>query len=757
MVFGEVVSTNKASIVLKETSITGTIANTFASFIIEQKFENTSTKEETCQLRINGGNDFIVYNVKVTVGDKVTDFKVRRIEEAKEGVSQAKKEGLSYGYAERSNKSPNELIFDLGNMPGRKKFNVHIETSFVAKLRDEKTLVFNIPHDREYKSFPISLNIDVKMEGIKSVEGVDFVKTKEGGKIKVNKKAIDKIVFHMNDPLSSSAVSVKVGNDNYIGLSVIPDIEKDTVSHFEFIILIDCSGSMSGKPIAVARETLALFLHSIPFGSYFNVYRFGSTFESFFSESVQYTEENLEKALNITKNMNADLGGTYLYPPLNDIFSKKGKNGFVRQVFLLTDGEVFDTDHILTLAYENRSSTRCFTFGIGDGVSRDFIEEFAEAANGSSAFISDSSEISSVVIKQLTSAIKPVVANFQIDHEGIESIELTPCPIPPLFSSQITCIFLKNASGTILVEGEAFNYVYEETIEPVESNVHIDKLYAFNIIHDLEYSLTSAPEVEKEKIKERIINQSLMSGIVSKFTAICDIITEGNKQQIVLSNQESDIRSRIQAIQDNLIASQLSIKNSLDIALTRGESLETLLDDRANLLSVDSEQFRIEANKKSSGGFFSWIGSLFCRNQEDNQDDITCKSHPIASRKQIHAMEAESIDLDPLIYDNKENEEEKHVVIPTNEIVVTLMTTQKFEGFWNDKEFVEEKSKCKLELDEISGDQLVTVFALALLEIYGEESMWRIVYDKALSWLKKQNPSYDWKKAIEDAKKKIKK
>jgi len=42
---------------------------------------------------------------------------------------------------------------------------------------------------------------------------------------------------------------------------------------------------MEGKPIEIAKGALKLFLKSLPIGSYFNVYSFGSEFEKMYDNS----------------------------------------------------------------------------------------------------------------------------------------------------------------------------------------------------------------------------------------------------------------------------------------------------------------------------------------------------------------------------------------------------------------------------------------------------------------------------------------
>ena len=126
----------------------------------------------------------------------------------------------------------------------------------------------------------------------------------------------------------------------------------------EFIFLVDRSGSMSGGFIRSARETLTLFLKSIPEGSYINIIGFGSRYQKLFDQSVPYSQETLDKATSHAQTMNADLGGTELLPPLKYIFGLKTLSGFPRQIFVLTDGSVSNTSACIQAVKKNAHSAR---------------------------------------------------------------------------------------------------------------------------------------------------------------------------------------------------------------------------------------------------------------------------------------------------------------------------------------------------------------------------------------------------------------
>lgn len=129
-------------------------------------------------------------------------------------------------------------------------------------------------------------------------------------------------------------------------LSFFPEFSSAEAAS-ELVFLVDRSGSMHGNFISSARETLILFLKSIPTGCHFNIIGFGSSYSSLFPKSVPYTQSNLDKAIMYAGSMQANFGGTELLAPLQYIFQQAYLPSLPRQVFVLTDGAVFNVREIM--------------------------------------------------------------------------------------------------------------------------------------------------------------------------------------------------------------------------------------------------------------------------------------------------------------------------------------------------------------------------------------------------------------------------
>ncbi|XP_078003037.1 von Willebrand factor A domain-containing protein 5A-like isoform X2 [Phascolarctos cinereus] len=326
----------------------------------------------------------------------------------------------------------------------------------------------------------------------------------------------------------------------------IPECQGENTG--EFIFLLDRSGSMSfqmnnkegaQKRIDSAKETLVLLLKSLPLGCFFNIYGFGSSFESFFLESVEYTQQSMELAVQRVKALEANLGGTEILEPLKDIYSKSCKPDHPRQLFVFTDGEVGDTWRVVAEVQRHSQNHRCFSFGIGEGASTSLVKGIARAAGGTAEFITGRDRMQPKALRSLKRALQPVVQDVSLTWTlppGLETTLLSPLP-PVIFRGQRLIVYAqlkgtnasKEAAGEVCLQyklqGEGFRDTVPFSVNAKgDDKLTIHRLAAKSLIQTLDGNLQDAAEV-----KSKVVDISLQSGVVSSHTAYIAINKELNQ------------------------------------------------------------------------------------------------------------------------------------------------------------------------------------------------------------------------------------
>merc|ERR1711963_905432 len=165
----------------------------------------------------------------------------------------------------------------------------------------------------------------------------------------------------------------------------------------------------------LAKEALKLFLHSMPVDCYFNIWSFGSNFSSLFKQgSKLYDDDTLAKAKNHVNSMSADFGGTEVYNPLQNIFTSQEIDGYARQIFLLTDGAVSNSDRVIQLVKKNSDKTRVFTLGLGSSASRHLVKGVARAGNGLALFSNIDEDLRPKVVNLMKNASMPALTDVKV-------------------------------------------------------------------------------------------------------------------------------------------------------------------------------------------------------------------------------------------------------------------------------------------------------------------------------------------------------
>ncbi|XP_056596332.1 von Willebrand factor A domain-containing protein 5A-like isoform X2 [Triplophysa dalaica] len=338
-------------------------------------------------------------------------------------------------------------------------------------------------------------------------------------------------------------------SDPVVMISLYPEFPKEVMSSLtaqgEFVFVIDRSGSMdcamhngegAQRRIESAKETLLLLLKSLPMGCYFNIYGFGSSYESFFPQSVVYNQDTMDQALNRVNEMRANMGGTEILQPLKHIYSQPCYPEHPRQLFVFTDGEVGNTKEVLDLVRNHSQSHRCFSFGIGEGASTALITGLAREGRGHAQFITGTDRMQPKVMQSLRFALQPVVNKISVEWkvpDGITVDTLSP-PINVIFQGQRSLIYAQikgqsseSSEGSVMIQ-------YNLKDQPVTNQLHfclkptedsglmIHRLAARSLIGCLEQE-ERAGGGEVESIKSKMVKLSVEAGVNSVHTAFIAI------------------------------------------------------------------------------------------------------------------------------------------------------------------------------------------------------------------------------------------
>jgi hypothetical protein len=190
----------------------------------------------------------------------------------------------------------------------------------------------------------------------------------------------------------------------------------------EIIFVIDRSGSMQDK-ILTLKSALEVFLKSLPLGVPFNIVSFGSHCSKLWARSRVSDRASLFDALEFTKTIDADMGGTEILAALKAAVENHYKDK-VPEVLLLTDGQVWNQSEVFTFVTGavEKSSARFFSLGIGDFASHSLINGIARAGRGFSQSVLDFEELDKKVIRMLKGALMPRLKDCRLDL-GLSVVE----------------------------------------------------------------------------------------------------------------------------------------------------------------------------------------------------------------------------------------------------------------------------------------------------------------------------------------------
>ncbi|XP_069107143.1 von Willebrand factor A domain-containing protein 5A-like isoform X2 [Argopecten irradians] len=515
-------------------------------------------------------------------------------------------------------------------------------------------------------------------------------------------------------------------------MDFLPDLRSvPELTEAEFVFVIDCSGSMRGDRIAKAKETVLLLLKSLPVGCFFNVVAFGSSFKWWFTSSMKYDETSLEEALELQKVLDANLGGTEILQPLESLYAQPLHTATFRQVFLLTDGGVSNTNQVITLARKNADNTRIFTFGIGKGASTSLVRNVAKVTNGLATFVTDKEKLQNKVMTVLNHAMQQPVTNLNLEWN-----------LPP----SCTAINIPQQAPVVFKGQKVITYALINGVE--------------HLTEDTQCSVVLKGDIGKENSIHYTLNFDLMTVVksddsfpVHRLTAkaqIKDFETSGDdskKGEITLLSMSANVVSRYTAF----VGVDKDKKELVDGGrLVQRKSLRGT--PVGHSLPRSARRGRCGAALGSSYSLHQYESSnnLPRRKQSlQNFSDNARKSgylQPLP-KQSIHTRNPEEDVLYGSLAGLRGAGYPSSIEHGRTSGVMTLIDLQKFDGSWVlDRELAgalhssEDFLKSKLP-DNLDTSVWATAVGVACLQkkYASEKTLWELIEKKALAWLSSQN------------------
>ena len=110
----------------------------------------------------------------------------------------------------------------------------------------------------------------------------------------------------------------------------------------------------------------------------------------------------------------------FLYRHTNkNIFSSPLRPGYLRQIFVLTDGAVSNDGQVISLVKRHSHQGRLFSLGLGASASRHLVKGIARAGGGTAVFSALNEDLRPKVMSQLKNALQPAINDVKVEWLGV--------------------------------------------------------------------------------------------------------------------------------------------------------------------------------------------------------------------------------------------------------------------------------------------------------------------------------------------------
>ncbi len=475
---------NASALPLKKTMVTAQVTGPVVSVCVVQSFKNPITVPVELDYLFPLPESAAVVDFELMLGERRVKGDLQELEQARAAYDAAREAGLQAGLLEQ--RRPNLFSIHLANvLPGEQ---IQATMRYQERIRfDDGTFEFVFPmgitpkydrlsHPGEGAGTsaplaaagetigPVEINLSVDAgvpvgDPVSPSHGIQATRQDErrfqvtlAGQVIPNKDFVLRYPLASKEVSASAWTSLAKEGQVFLASLVPPTLSEDyTPLPREFIFVLDRSGSMSGEPIAQARNALRACLRSLNQNDRFRILLFDDQMDWYDLEPRSVNQDEIDRADTFLVAVEGR-GGTEILGALDAVLKLPEDNHRTRYVLFLTDGAVSAEAAALDQVRRRLGKARLFTFGIGPSVNRALLNRLAVLGRGSAEFLQLNEDIEGAVIRFQDRVGFPLLRNLSLEWFNANAWDIYPTQLPDLYAGQpliLSGMIKRQADGLI--------------------------------------------------------------------------------------------------------------------------------------------------------------------------------------------------------------------------------------------------------------------------------------------------------------------
>jgi Ca-activated chloride channel family protein len=220
----------------------------------------------------------------------------------------------------------------------------------------------------------------------------------------------------------------------FFALMVYPPEDLGSLARgpLELVFVLDCSGSMNGRPIAQAKAAIERALSSLQRGDTFQLIRFSNDASQLGDAPVPATPRNVERGLRYLRSLEGG-GGTMMIEGIKAALDFPHDPERLRFVCFMTDGFIGNEAEVLAAVRQRVGASRIFSFGVGSAPNRYLLDGLARLGKGAVAYLGLRDSAADVMDTFFERVSHPALTDVSVDWGGMQVSDVYPSRTPDLF------------------------------------------------------------------------------------------------------------------------------------------------------------------------------------------------------------------------------------------------------------------------------------------------------------------------------------